>query len=110
MQNDSLTPGSLGKESAVREEIASLTAEVKALHKQLADLRQVESRTAEGPGNYQEQMLSIKDELASSYTLTYYPQNNPNASWRNIEVELVGDELKRYRIRTRNGYRPKLSD
>lgn len=57
-----------------------------------------------------EAFVSIKDELESSYTLTYYPQNNPNPGWRNIEVELAGDDLKRYRIRTRNGYRPKLSD
>lgn len=57
-----------------------------------------------------EAFVSIKDELESSYTLAYYPQNNPNAGWRNIEVELNGDDLKRYRIRTRNGYRPKMSD
>jgi VWFA-related protein len=57
-----------------------------------------------------EAFVSIKDELESSYTIAYYPQNNPNSGWRNIEVELNGDELKRYRIRTRNGYRPKLSD
>jgi Ca-activated chloride channel family protein len=57
-----------------------------------------------------EAFVSIKDELASSYTITYYPQNNPNTSWRNIEVELVGDDVRRYRIRTRNGYRSKLSD
>ena len=57
-----------------------------------------------------EAFVSIKDELESSYTLAYYPQNNPNSGWRNIEVELVGDDMKRYRIRTRNGYRPKLSD
>ncbi len=57
-----------------------------------------------------EAFVSIRDELESSYTLTYYPQNNPNAGWRNIEVELVGDDVRRYRIRTRNGYRPRLSD
>jgi Ca-activated chloride channel family protein len=57
-----------------------------------------------------EAFVSIRDELGSSYTLTYYPQNNPNSGWRNIEVELVGDDARRYRIRTRNGYRPKLSD
>jgi len=57
-----------------------------------------------------EAFVSIKEELASSYTITYYPQNNPNTSWRDIEVELVGDDVRRYRIRTRNGYRPKLSD
>ena len=57
-----------------------------------------------------EAFVSIKDELESSYTLAYYPQNNPNSGWRNIEVELTGDDLRRYRIRTRNGYRPKLAD
>ncbi len=55
-----------------------------------------------------EAFVSIKEELASSYTVTYYPQANPNRGWRNIEVQLAGDALKRYRIRTRNGYRPKL--
>ena len=45
---------------------------------------------------------------ASSYTLTYYPQPNPNGGWRSITVDLVGDALKRHRIRTRSGYRPKL--
>jgi VWFA-related protein len=56
-----------------------------------------------------EAFVNIREELASSYTLTYYPQPNPNRSWRNIEVSLVGSEdMKRYRIRTRNGYRPKL--
>ncbi|MCB1020207.1 MAG: VWA domain-containing protein [Bryobacterales bacterium] len=56
-----------------------------------------------------EAFVNIREELASSYTLTYYPQPNPNRSWRNIEVSLVGgDNVQRYRIRTRNGYRPKL--
>lgn len=54
-----------------------------------------------------EAFVNIREELASSYTLTYYPQPNPNRGWRNIEVELIGPELDRYRIRTRNGYRPK---
>ncbi len=56
-----------------------------------------------------EAFVNIREELASSYTLTYYPQPNPNRSWRNIEVSLAGGEdMKKYRIRTRNGYRPKL--
>ena len=55
-----------------------------------------------------EAFVNIREELASSYTLTYYPQPNPNRSWRNIEVSVVGEAAKRYRIRTRNGYRPKL--
>lgn len=55
-----------------------------------------------------EAFVNIREELASSYTLTYYPQANPNRGWRNIEVELVSEDMRKYRIRTRNGYRPKL--
>ncbi len=55
-----------------------------------------------------EAFTSIREELASSYTLTYYPQPNPNGGWRSITVDLVGDALRRHRIRTRSGYRPKL--
>jgi Ca-activated chloride channel homolog len=55
-----------------------------------------------------EAFTSIKEELASSYTLTYYPQPNPNGGWRSITVDLMGDALKKHRIRTRSGYRPKL--
>ena len=55
-----------------------------------------------------EAFVNIREELASSYTLTYYPAANPNRGWRNLEVALVGEDLQKYRIRTRNGYRPKL--
>ncbi len=56
-----------------------------------------------------EAFVEIREELASSYTITYYPQPNPNGGWRSIQVELVGaDGQQRYRIRTRAGYRPKL--
>jgi Ca-activated chloride channel family protein len=49
---------------------------------------------------------SIRDDLAHLYTLSYYPQPNPNRGWRSINVKLVGDALKKYHVRTRNGYRP----
>lgn len=55
-----------------------------------------------------EAFVEIREELASSYTITYYPQPNPNRGWRNIEVELLGAANQRYRVRTRAGYRPKL--
>jgi Ca-activated chloride channel family protein len=48
---------------------------------------------------------SIRDDLAHLYSLSYYPQPNPNRGWRSITVKLVGPNLKAYRIRTRNGYR-----
>jgi VWFA-related protein len=49
---------------------------------------------------------SIRDDLAHLYSLSYYPQPNPNRGWRAITVKLVGDRLKGYHIRTRSGYRP----
>jgi Ca-activated chloride channel family protein len=50
---------------------------------------------------------SIRDDLGHLYSLSYYPQANPNRGWRAITVKLVGERLKQYHIRTRNGYRPK---
>ena len=52
---------------------------------------------------------SIRDDLAHLYSLSYYPKPNPNAGWRAITVKLVGDKLQKYKIRTRNGYRPRPS-
>ena len=52
---------------------------------------------------------SIRDDLAHLYSLSYYPKPNTNSGWRAITVRLVGDRLKKYKVRTRNGYRPRLS-
>lgn len=49
---------------------------------------------------------SIRNDLAHLYSLSYYPAPNPNRGWRAITVKLIGDRLKKYHIRTRNGYRP----
>jgi VWFA-related protein len=49
---------------------------------------------------------SIRDDLKHLYSISYYPQPNPNRGWRAIKVRLVGERLKKYRIRTRDGYRP----
>jgi Ca-activated chloride channel family protein len=49
---------------------------------------------------------SIRDDLAHLYFLSYYPQANPNRGWRAITVKLKDPKLKKYRIRTRSGYRP----
>ncbi|NYF88031.1 VWFA-related protein [Edaphobacter lichenicola] len=48
---------------------------------------------------------SIRDDLAHLYTLSYYPQPNPNRGWRTITVKLVGKNLQKYHLRTRDGYR-----
>jgi Ca-activated chloride channel homolog len=52
---------------------------------------------------------SIGDDLAHLYSLSYYPKANPNSGWRAITVKLIGEHLKKYKIRTRNGYRPRPS-
>jgi VWFA-related protein len=52
----------------------------------------------------QQAFASIRDDLNHLYSLSYYPQANPNRGWRSISVRLVGE--KKYHLRTRNGYRP----
>jgi len=52
---------------------------------------------------------AIRDDLGHLYSLNYYPQPNQNRGWRTIKVRLVGDRLKKYQVRTRNGYRPQLN-
>jgi Ca-activated chloride channel family protein len=50
---------------------------------------------------------SIREDLGNSYTVTYYPQPNPNEGFRKITVELVTDVGKKYRVQCRPGYRPR---
>lgn len=54
----------------------------------------------------QKAFASIRDDLAHLYSVSYYPQANPNRGWRAITVKLNGEALKKYRVRTRSGYRP----
>ena len=49
----------------------------------------------------------IREDLGNSYTITYYPQNNPNEGFRRISVEVLTDAAKKYRVRARPGYRPR---
>jgi VWFA-related protein len=57
-------------------------------------------------GDEEKAFASIRDDLAHLYSLSYYPQPNPNSGWRSITVRLAGDKAKQYHIRTRTGYRP----
>jgi Ca-activated chloride channel family protein len=50
---------------------------------------------------------SIREDLGNSYTVTYYPAVNPNEGFRKIAVEIVPDVGKKYRVRSRPGYRPR---
>jgi len=52
---------------------------------------------------------SIREDLGNSYTVTYYPQPNPNEGFRRISIQLTAESMKRYRIRARPGYRPQRS-
>jgi Ca-activated chloride channel homolog len=54
----------------------------------------------------QQAFSSIREDLAHLYFMSYYPQPNPNRGWRTITVRLVGQQYRKYRIRTRSGYRP----
>ena len=49
---------------------------------------------------------SIRQDLEHLYSLSYYPQPNPNRGWRSITVKVAGQAGKTYHIRTRSGYRP----
>lgn len=48
---------------------------------------------------------SIRDDLAHLYSISYYPQANTNRGWRTINVKLVGKNMQKYHVRTRDGYR-----
>lgn len=49
---------------------------------------------------------SIREDLGNSYTITYYPQPNPNEGFRRIHIDLTSDAVRKYKIRARPGYRP----
>jgi hypothetical protein len=50
---------------------------------------------------------AVREALGNSYTITYYPQPNPNEGFRKISVDIPSDVGKKYRIRARPGYRPR---
>jgi Ca-activated chloride channel homolog len=49
---------------------------------------------------------SIREDLGNSYTVTYYPQPNPNEGFRKIRIELTNEAMRKYKVRARPGYRP----
>jgi Ca-activated chloride channel homolog len=49
---------------------------------------------------------AIREDLGNSYTVTYYPEANPNDGFRKISVEVLSDVGKKYRVQARPGYRP----
>src|SRR3954467_4706816 len=49
---------------------------------------------------------SIREDLVNSFTVTYYPQPNPNEGFRRLRIELLPEAMKKYKVRARPGYRP----
>lgn len=50
---------------------------------------------------------AIREDLGNSYTVTYYPAANANDGFRKIDIQIVSDTGKHYRVRSRPGYRPR---
>jgi Ca-activated chloride channel family protein len=50
---------------------------------------------------------AIREDLGNSYAVTYYPAPNPNEGFRKIDIQIVSDVGKHYRVRSRPGYRPR---
>ena len=48
----------------------------------------------------------IREDLGNSYTVTYYPKPNMNEGFRKITIEPTNDPGKKWRIKSRPGYRP----
>jgi Ca-activated chloride channel homolog len=49
---------------------------------------------------------AISDDLKHTYTLTFRPGPNAKDGWRRIQVEVLGDAAKDYKVTSRTGYRP----
>ena len=61
-------------------------------------------------GTWQKQVEAfeaIREDLGNSYTVTYYPQMNPNEGFRKIAVEVLGEAGKKLKVQARPGYRPR---
>lgn len=52
-----------------------------------------------------EAFASIREDLANSYTVAYYPAQNSKPGFRRINVDIVSANGERYHVRTRAGYR-----
>ncbi len=55
----------------------------------------------------QRAFAAIRRDVSHLYSFSYYPQPNPNRGWRTIKVKLVGENTKKFHVRTRSGYRPR---
>ncbi len=63
---------------------------------------------ARNPQQQARVFASIREDIGSSYTASYYPAPNPNEGFRNIKVDVASTSGKTYHIRARTGYQPRL--
>src|SRR5262249_16000574 len=71
----------------------------------LADTRA--AAEARVPGLDLDADQSFRDDPENSYTLAYYPDpSNHNEGFRKINIEIVPDVDRKWRVRSRAGYRP----
>ena len=59
-------------------------------------------------GEQTEAFKAIGQDVRHLYLLSYYPALNAKRGWRSITVELADEQAKKYRIRTRSGYRSRV--
>jgi hypothetical protein len=53
------------------------------------------------------QKIDTFAQKENSYEVTYFPAQNPNEGFRKIEIQIVSDVSKRYRVRSKPGYTPR---
>ena len=51
----------------------------------------------------EELVVMIREDLGNSYTVTYYPQQNPNEGFRKIGIEIPISTRPTMAIRTQSG-------
>jgi Ca-activated chloride channel homolog len=85
---------------------AKLDAESAAVFTRMTASTGGEAYFAKSWKDQHDAFASIREDLAHLYFMSYYPQPNPNRGWRTITVKLTNPKYKKYRIRTRSGYRP----
>lgn len=78
-----------------------------AVFKRMSAATGGEAYAAKSWRDEQNAFASIRSDVSHLYSLSYYPQANPNRGWRSIQVRLVGEAGRKYHVRTRSGYRPR---
>jgi hypothetical protein len=46
------------------------------------------------------------DDLDNCYTITYFPEPRSREGFRKLDIQIVSDVARKWRVRMRSGYRP----